>query len=664
MSLRHPIRDWKNARELKRRRAAQAAAVATGIQDYQHKLLHVSDEALALAMVRGENASKLLPTPKFSMKPYVPPEFLNVPDAHVLAMDSSVAPMNTALQNTGAYVGGGFPGFPFLAELTQITEYRDIGERTAQEMCRKWIEFRTVGGDKRDKEIEKINEVMKRLHVKEWFQWAATMDNFFGGCHLFLDFGDYDDDELDKPLLIDPAKIQKGSLKRIKGIEPITTYPAAYNADDPLDPNYYVPEQWLVYSRKVHASRLLTFISRPVPDLLKPVFNFYGISLSQLALPYVDYWLQARDSVGRLLKNFSTTVFKTDLTGILQGQNYEGFMRRLKFFTAVQNNQGVFLCDKETEELSKMETPLGGLNALLAQAQEHMASVAKCPLTILFGLSPQGLTATAETDITIYNNHVNAMQEAEFRRPLETLVKIIMCSELGEIYDDITFDFVDLVSMTEKEHSLIRTATGTTDVAYITAGVVTNEEVRAKLANDPDSGYNGLDVDHPEGKLQTPAPAGPPKGGGGGKSGGAAPSKQEDKDNATMTAAANAPGDSILRDAANLMLQDAKRMAHDAGLWPGNQHTGTLKSEDPTTEAMRHSVVAQRATNVANATGTRTAHQRAMKAHQRALEAHKTALVSASRQSRPMHEAYQDAHESALAYHGLESAPQPEEAEL
>ena len=39
-------------------------------------------------------------------------------------------------------------------------------------------------------------------------------------------------------------------------------------------------------------------------------------------------------------------------------------------------------------------------------------------------------------------------------------------------------------------------------------------------------------------------------------------------------------------------------------------------------------------------------------------------MRSASRQSRPMHEAYQDAHESALAYHELESAPDPQEVEL
>ena len=271
-----------------------------------------------------------------------------------------------------------------------------------------------------------------------------------------------------------------------------------------------------------------------------------------------------------------------------------------------------------------------------------MASVAKTPLTILFGLSPVGLTATAETDITIYNNHVNQCQEFEFRGPLEALVKVVMLDLFGEIYEDIVFDFVDLVSMNEKERSLIRKSSGDTDVAYITAGVFTPEEIRAKVANDPDSGFTSIDVDKPKGKLMKPAPAKPGKGGAGG-GGGSAPDP-------SMTAAANGPDSSkderlpALRAAADLMLQDAKRMASDA--FTGNQHTGGIggKDEDPTTTAMKHSAVAMKATRVANTTDTRAAHQTALAAHSRALEAHKHALVSAPSDLKHVHDSYIEAH--------------------
>ena len=652
----HPIRDWRNNRELARRRSAQTENVANAHKEYKRQMLTISDEAMSFALTAGEGRLEL-PRPKFALTPYVPPvKNLVCPDEHVLAMDAAVGPLLAGQGRNGLMSYGGFPGFPYLTELTQITEYRDLYEKTSDEMTRKWIEFRSEAGEDRDDIIKQITVRFTQLHVKEWFNWAARTGRSMGRAQLFMDFED-DDVELGMPLLIQKEKIKKGSLKRLKGIEPITTYPGDYNADDPLAQDYYEPSTWWVYSKKVHTSRLLTFIPHPLPDLLKPVYNFSGISLSQLAQPYVDYWLQTRDSVGRLLKNFSTTVFKTDMTGILQGQNYEGFLRRMKFYTAMQNNQGVFMCDKATEEMNKESTSLAGLDKLQAQAQEHMASVAKTPLTILFGLSPVGLTATAETDITIYNNHVNTKQESDFRRPLEALTKIVMLDLFGEIYDDITFDFVTLVSETEKEKALMRKSDGDRDGALITAGVVTPEEVRAKVAADPDSGFDNLDVDKPEGKLLSPQPGGAKKGG---KAGG--------NPDASFTAAENSNDamPNLLGVAADMMLEDAQRVAMDAGLWAGNQHTGKIggDDEDPSVSAMKASAVAQKATNVAHKTGTRGAHERAVNAHTRALQAHKDALVPANRENKVVHENYIDAHEAAIAHHKMESAPLPEEVEL
>ena len=105
-------------------------------------------------------------------------------------------------------------------------------------------------------------------------------------------------------------------------------------------------------------------------------------------------------------------------------------------------------------------------------------------------------------------------------------------------------------------------------------------------------------------------------------------------------------------------------MANDAGLWPGNQHTDKLNDGHPSTNAMRHSVVAQKATNIAHMSGSKAAHATAAQAHRRALNAHKLALGSATRENRPVHEAYIDAHESAIAHHQIESAPKQEEVEL
>ncbi|WP_163360700.1 anti-CBASS protein Acb1 family protein, partial [Klebsiella aerogenes] len=74
-----------------------------------------------------------------------------------------------------------------------------------------------------------------------------------------------------------------------------------YNTTNPLAADWYKPALWYVQGRPVHATRLLTFVGREVPDLLKPAYSFGGLSMSQMAKPYVDNWLRTRASVADLI---------------------------------------------------------------------------------------------------------------------------------------------------------------------------------------------------------------------------------------------------------------------------------------------------------------------------------------------------------------------------
>jgi hypothetical protein len=108
----------------------------------------------------------------------------------------------------------------------------------------------------------------------------------------------------------------------------------------------------------VHSTRLLTFIGREVPDLLKSVDSFGGLSMSQMAKPYVDNWLRVRQSVSDLISTFSTSGIKTDLATML-GAGGEQLFKRLVLFNSNRDNQGVLVLDKDTEEYFNVSTPLG-----------------------------------------------------------------------------------------------------------------------------------------------------------------------------------------------------------------------------------------------------------------------------------------------------------------
>ncbi|CAL8479615.1 conserved protein of unknown function (plasmid) [Caballeronia sp. S22] len=224
--------------------------------------------------------------------------------------------------------GLGFLGYPYLAELTQRPEYRRPAEILAKEMTRKWIRLHGTGDDDKSEKIAAIDAEMKRLGAQAAFRKTAEQDGFFGRAQIFLDTGDDPPEEFVAPLANSTARIGIGNLKGLRIVEPIWTYPGVYNSTDPLRGDFYQPQTWFVMNRQVHASRLLTLVSRPVPDMLKPTYAFGGLSLSQIAKPYVDNWLRTRQSVSDLLHSFSTMVLKTNLAAVLNAEGAEQMLRR------------------------------------------------------------------------------------------------------------------------------------------------------------------------------------------------------------------------------------------------------------------------------------------------------------------------------------------------
>lgn len=426
--------------------------------------------------------------------PIKPPEIMAgvVPAGHtapVMAMDSNQ--YNFAQT---AFPGGGFPGFPYLSQLATRAEYRAFASTLSTELTREWIEFTSKqdDDDSAADKIKLIEDEFKRLNVREVFQRAAEHDCYFGRAQIFIDI---DGADRSTPLILDPRTVKLKKLARVVPVEAVWTTPAGYNALDPAAPDFYKPSKWFMLGQEVHASRLMTVVTRPLPDILKPAFNFAGMSLSQLAEPYVNNWLRTRQSVADLINNFSITALATDLGQVLQGDDDgSDLFARAELFTATRSNKGLMILDKEREELAQVNTPLSDLHELQAQSQEHMCSVSRTPAIVLTGISPSGLNASSDGEIRVFYDWIAAQQEANWREPLETVLKVVQLSLFGEIDPDIGFTFTPLYQMTPKELADIREANSRTAASYIDLGVIDATEERERLARDPNSGYQSLDT--------------------------------------------------------------------------------------------------------------------------------------------------------------------------
>ena len=158
-----------------------------------------------------------------------------------------------------------FYGYPYLAELAQRPEYRMVVGTFAREMTRKWIKFQASGDDDKTEKIRKLEDAFIKFKVKDAFKQAIEIDGYFGRAHLYIDIDKVrDDDELlQSPLRIDPRTIKKGSLRGFTTVEPIWTYPNAYNAIEPLRPDFMRPTSWYVMGKRIHVSQAANLYSAP-----------------------------------------------------------------------------------------------------------------------------------------------------------------------------------------------------------------------------------------------------------------------------------------------------------------------------------------------------------------------------------------------------------------
>jgi uncharacterized protein len=451
--------------------------------------------------------AKARPATVVPRSPFVVPDYPPgvVPSREAtIAQDEQINSSFTwAAQNAiySAYAEGVvFLGYSYLATLAQRSEYRVISETIASEMTREWIELKSVGEDDKTDKIKALEDAIKRYAVQDVCHKSVLNDGFFGRGHIYVDTGDTEDrDELKMPIGngrngVSRRKVGRDGLKAFRAIEPIWCYPTQYDSNDPLKPDWYKPQTWFVNGKEVHRTRLLTLVGREVPDLLKPAYAFGGLSLNQMAKPYVDNWLRTRQSVSDLVHSFSVSGVKTDLSTSLQ-EDGEGLFQRAELFNALRDNKNMMILNRDSEEFFQVSTPLSTLDALQAQAQEHMAAVSRIPLVKLLGITPSGLNATDEGQIRSFYDWIHGFQELLLRKPITTMLGFIQLSEFGEVDKDIIFDFKPLWQLDESGKAAIQKTKADTHDAYIAMGVVGPEEVRTAIAADSESPYAGLDLD-------------------------------------------------------------------------------------------------------------------------------------------------------------------------
>ena len=312
----------------------------------------------------------------------------------------------------------------------------------------------------------------KRLHDLNFFSLlneAIKTSLAFGGALIFIDVNAED---LAEPLY-DKAKIlSKNKIQGLRVVPPYLCGASDVETANPLNNGFMKPKKWFISGNTgvVDSTRVIPLIIFDAPSLIKPLFNFFGISLTQFMKSYVASADIARQSLSDMLLRFRSEIIKSDLIKI----NPTEAVSRAKAINKQKNNNALILLTKDEEYIQSI-TPLSGLDKLIAQLQENVAVSARLPSVKLLGLTPSGFNATGDFDLASYYDEIMSLQNSVIKPVIEQILNLLV-KEAG--WDDITatYDF----NILEKSSDLDKAQVKNLEMDFINkaigAGILTDEQ--------------------------------------------------------------------------------------------------------------------------------------------------------------------------------------------
>lgn len=273
--------------------------------------------------------------------------------------------------------------------------------------------------------------------VKRAIETALT----FGGALVFLDANTSD---YNSEYFHNFKTVIKNPLQDLKIIEPYLASPYEVNTINPLNSDYMKPKKWYISGGGVvDDSRIITLIFNEAPDLIKPIYNFLGISKVQEMKEAVKIAESLNNANAEIALRFRTTAIKTPL---MQTNESEA-IARAKFINKARNNLGLLLM-LDSEEYIETATSLNGLDRIQDLALQNVAAAAYIPRNKLLGDEPSGFSS-GEFTIKNYYDTIESLQNT-ILKPFVLKIAQIIFYGLGFEYE-LDFDFAPVAQENAKE---------------------------------------------------------------------------------------------------------------------------------------------------------------------------------------------------------------------
>jgi len=312
---------------------------------------------------------------------------------------------------------------------------------------------------------------------------AWTWARLYGGCLLIL--GCDDGKPTDLPL--DTTSLR--GVRFLTVLEKQYCFPERLYSD-PLSPRYGEPEIYRITtiegrSVTVHASRTLRFDGVMTTRDGEAENGGWSDSIVRRMYDAVMKFAAGSTALSAMLEDVSVGVFKIqDLPSLLAGDLTDAFKKRIEYMDLAKSVTNSILVDADGEDYTRIE--IGALTGVADVYEKLLLAVSQAceiPVTILFGQSPAGLTATGDSDVRWFYDSVKSEQTQILKPALEYIAKLLFLSSEGPTAgvepESYSVDFPSLWQPSPQEKATIEKTQAETDSIYVSLGVRSTAEVAA-----------------------------------------------------------------------------------------------------------------------------------------------------------------------------------------
>ena len=303
-----------------------------------------------------------------------------------------------------------------------------------------------------------------------------------------------DKDYYAKPFNIDGVK--PGSYKGITQIDPYWVTPELDfdSVGDPSAIDFYEPTFWTIGGMKVHKSHLSLTRYSEVSDILKPTYFYGGLPLPQLIYERVYSAERTANETPLLAMTKRLNILQIDLESAVT--NVTSFFNRLAQWAKIRDNHGAMVIG-EGEVVSQIDTNLAGVDDITMTQYQIVAGIANVPVTKLMGTTPKGFQSTGEFEESSYYDELENIQAETLSPLLDKHYQLVVKSEVEPkfgVSPKFSINWSPLKSMTDKEIAEVNEINSRTDANLFNMGAIDGVDIRNRIIEKEESGYNGLEA--------------------------------------------------------------------------------------------------------------------------------------------------------------------------